>query len=934
MLEDEVLHGDDHAPLQVLGLKRMTTNLRSLRAGPSKRTGTTQVMTLCLHPHHWYFAQGARVHNKGCFVPSSEVTLADGTRKQIKDIEIGEQVQSWDEVHERPAISTVKAVPAFERRRDELVEISLPNATILATEDHPIWSHGRGTLVSSHPGSTHEEYGLNASSMLAHEVLHGDNHAPLQVLGLKRMPTNFRSLRAGPSTRTGMTQVMTLCLHPHHWYFAQGARVHNKGCFVPSSEVTLADGTRKQIKDVEIGEQVQSWDEVHGRPAISTVKAVPAFERARSELVEISLPNATILATEDHPIWSHGRGTLVSSHPDSTHEEYGLNASSMLAHEVLHGDDHAPLQVLGLQRMTTNLRSLRAGPSQQAGMTQVMTLCLHPHHWYFVQGARVHNKGCFVPSSEVTLADGTQRQIKDIEVGQLVQSWDEKERRVTPARVKHVLHYDRDAADLVTISVQGAEIEVTSDHPFWSHGRHLLVSMYPEGTRSKYGLAALQMYAGEQLEDAWQMPVNVTSIRRSGLELQDADSCPTEDPGRPPQLATAAKVTVSTLSLENHHWFYVHGVRVHNKGGGRGGGSVGGTSRSVSRSSFSRPRLYVVGAVWLYSGSRRRYGSYAQDEGSCEYEADSVIEQKCYQHIAQGASDWQSTREFQMTTDCNFQTTARCCHNCMACEDEDCMDEIPGCESFLGDIHTKCTEHVGGIDVWAFVVLIIVGLCFCGCCVVFILQAFGNRSGDSRATGEILQEFQNKMDSFAGNHAGLPERLVLRGHYNETRGNVEEEEDREAGSCSYTVCLSEENSTWGFSQSGYKPGCLTGTGVDQWGGVSIEGKLNVQTGDIVWKEITGDGATSVMWGYCAMESGKLEINLSYKSDYLGTEGTMTLSAEIQAVESAERASLWSEGDARSPEVHNPIVLGTVVGAPVSGDQDESKEGKVSTFKQV
>ena len=51
---------------------------------------------------------------------------------------------------------------------------------------------------------------------------------------------------------------------------------------------------------------------------------------------------------------------------------------------------------------------------------------------------------------------------------QLVQSWDETERRITPARVKHILEYDRDSADLVTIFVQGAEIKAASDHLFWS----------------------------------------------------------------------------------------------------------------------------------------------------------------------------------------------------------------------------------------------------------------------------------------------------------------------------------------------------------------------------------------------------------------------------------------------------------------------------------
>eukprot|EP00930_Biecheleria_cincta_P010252 TRINITY_DN11225_c0_g8_i1.p1 TRINITY_DN11225_c0_g8~~TRINITY_DN11225_c0_g8_i1.p1 ORF type:complete len:1028 (-),score=143.93 TRINITY_DN11225_c0_g8_i1:113-3196(-) len=505
-----------------------------------------------------------RVYGKGgCFVPSSLVTMADGSRRQIQHVKVGDLVQSWDEENERPALSTVKAVPAFERFKRELVEIQLANTSILATEDHPFWSHTRGILVSNHPEATSREYGLNASRMLESEVLHGDDHAPLPIIGLSRLPANFRSLRAGDSTSAGMTQVMTLCLHPHHWYFAEGARVHNKGgCFVPSSEVTMADGSRQQIQHIKVGDRVQSWDEDNGRPAVSTVKAVPSFERLKRELVEIKLQNTSILATEDHPFWSHARGVLVSNHPEATSREYGLNASRMLESEMLHGDDQAPVPITGLSRLPANLRSLRAGDSGTAGMTPVMTLCLHPHHWYYAQGVRVHNKGgCFVPSSKVTMADGSRKRIGDVQVGQQVQSWDEWRQQTAPARVNEVLEFERDEDALVNISFGGASVAATSDHPFWSRSRGALVSFDPEETRKKCDLLALQMRAGEVLEDEFQQPVNVTSIQRARLQ----DTCHSEEEAR--RIRTKADVAkVMTLKLEEHHWFYVEGVRVHNKG--------------------------------------------------------------------------------------------------------------------------------------------------------------------------------------------------------------------------------------------------------------------------------------------------------------------------------------------------------------------------------
>lgn len=174
------------------------------------------------------------------------------------------------------------------------------------------------------------------------------------------------------------------------------------------------------------------------------------------------------------------------------------------------------------------------------------------------------------------------------------------------------------------------------------------------------------------------------------------------------------------------------------------------------------------------------------------------------------------------------------------------------------------------------------------------------------------------MSDIAGYRGPLPDQLILTGNYNERRSDG----TQERGECSYTVTLSQN-------------GILSGSGLDQAGRVSIEGKLAINSGDIVWKEITGDGdATSVMWGSCNLENERLILELFYKSDYLSTLGEMWLSAQVSAsgyvVESNERKSVGeskaeqSQGDGRKSANYSPVV----VGIPVSGDHSGMSPGRV------
>ena len=159
---------------------------------------------------------------------------------------------------------------------DELIQLELPHATVHATQDHPFWSKTQGAIVSLQPASTTSEYGVEAQLLTEEDGLEAENGEIVHIRSIRSghlaANTSLPTLVAMdspsvslPHLRGGIgsdkVEVMTLCLDPHHWFYVAGVRVHNKGCFIGSTEVTLADGSRPALDLVRVGDKVQSWNE-------------------------------------------------------------------------------------------------------------------------------------------------------------------------------------------------------------------------------------------------------------------------------------------------------------------------------------------------------------------------------------------------------------------------------------------------------------------------------------------------------------------------------------------------------------------------------------------------------------------------------------------------------------------------------------------------
>ncbi|MBE1874807.1 RHS repeat-associated core domain-containing protein, partial [Myceligenerans pegani] len=83
---------------------------------------------------------------------------------------------------------------------------------------------------------------------------------------------------------------------------AQGAKGAGKLCsFAGSTPVLMADGSKKPIEDIEVGDEVIATDPTTGEQAAKKVTHVWVHQ---DDLFEFEVDDELIVTTEDHPFWS------------------------------------------------------------------------------------------------------------------------------------------------------------------------------------------------------------------------------------------------------------------------------------------------------------------------------------------------------------------------------------------------------------------------------------------------------------------------------------------------------------------------------------------------------------------------------------------------------------------------------------------------------
>lgn len=149
--------------------------------------------------------------------------------------------------------------------------------------------------------------------------------------------------------------------------------------------------------------------------------------------------------------------------------------------------------------------------------------------------------GCFVAGTQVLMADGTEKPIEDIQVGEAVLAWNEETKRMFSTTVVKALHHEQKPQILFDVELDdGRKFTVNNDHPMY---------VVEDGDFVFTDELAGRFAKGEPItfQDSKNQPVKVASLRMR------RDTC-----------------KMYNLYVEgqrkNGHTYYASGILVHNFG--------------------------------------------------------------------------------------------------------------------------------------------------------------------------------------------------------------------------------------------------------------------------------------------------------------------------------------------------------------------------------
>jgi hypothetical protein len=277
------------------------------------------------------------------------------------------------------------------------------------------------------------------------------------------------------------------------------------GCLAAGTLVATPAGA-VPVERLQIGDAVLSRDAA-GRPVQAVVRAVYAVQP--EEFFALQAGGRVLRVTAEHP---------VQTAPGTWTRADHLAVNSPL------GTADGPA---ALDRVT-----------RQPATTPAYNLLVSPGGTFFADGFLVHNKGCFLPDTPVTLADGSTRAISAVRPGDTVLAFDSDD-AVVPAKVRTVLVHEVDS--YLIVRTETRELHVTEEHPFYVGG-----GVFKTAEALRAG-DRIMVYDGHGLA-----PATLLALER-----------------------VSAHVRVYNLQTDEPHTFFASGAAVHNKGGGGGGGGGG-----------------------------------------------------------------------------------------------------------------------------------------------------------------------------------------------------------------------------------------------------------------------------------------------------------------------------------------------------------------------
>ena len=219
-----------------------------------------------------------------CFVAGTKILIADGSTKNIEDIEVGDIVLSWNE--DTNQLQSSKVVKLIQPVHDDMLVIRFSNDVVNEnTFVHPYYVKDKGWCSYS-PTLTKERYDIDSELLEVGDICYFNNGEELEEVEISSIKENW-----------GEVQTYIFELDNNYTFFANGILTHNK-CFPSGTKITMGDNTIKNIENVVSGEKVFSYNLKTNEKDVSLVGEV-------EELIdELFVLNEGMIETSNqHPFY-------------------------------------------------------------------------------------------------------------------------------------------------------------------------------------------------------------------------------------------------------------------------------------------------------------------------------------------------------------------------------------------------------------------------------------------------------------------------------------------------------------------------------------------------------------------------------------------------------------------------------------------------------
>ena len=175
-----------------------------------------------------------------CFIAGTKVTMADGTLKNIENVKVGDKVKGHKEEN-----TVIKLDPTL--LADRKLYSFNDNEHYFFTSEHPFMTEEGWKSIK--PEKTKERDGVELYDQLKGELKVGDklvtDNGPIKVTDIKSKEMNNPEM-----------PLYNFNVSNDNSYIADDYVVHNKGCFLKGTLITMADGTTKPVEQVDLGDEV------------------------------------------------------------------------------------------------------------------------------------------------------------------------------------------------------------------------------------------------------------------------------------------------------------------------------------------------------------------------------------------------------------------------------------------------------------------------------------------------------------------------------------------------------------------------------------------------------------------------------------------------------------------------------------------------------